>query len=134
MEINNNINQVIAAVNKQTQKIDLGVRAARDEMMSRLIQLAKEQIQGKREPGEKAEAGKPPKNRTGNLRRSIKGEKIREGFATYSAIVGPTIIYGRRVELGGGNWPQGLKFPYMSPAFEKFKPEAMLIVRKHLSK
>ena len=60
-------------------------------------------------------------NRTGDLRRSIKGEKFRVGFASYTAIVGPTIIYGRRVELGGGNWPSGVRFPYMEPAYEKFR-------------
>ena len=97
------------------------------------LQLAKEQIKGKRKPGEKAESGKPPMNRTGNLRRSIKGEREREGFATYSAVVGPTIIYGRRVELGGGNWPTGTKFPYMKPAWERFRPLAQGIIRKHLA-
>ena len=131
--IENNIPEVIHTVNKAMTKIDLGARMARDEMMKQLIQLAKEQIKGKRQPGDKAESGKPPMNRTGNLRRSIKGEKMREGFATYSAIVGPTIIYGRRVELGGGNWPTGTKFPYMKPAWERFRPMALGIIRKHLA-
>jgi hypothetical protein len=135
--IENNIPDVMRGVLKAQAKIDNGARMARDEMMSQLIQLSKEQIKGKREPGEKAESGKPPKNRTGNLRRSIKGEKIREGFATYSGIVGPTIIYGRRVELGssGGKrpWPEGVKFPYMKPAWEKFRPLALGIIRKHLA-
>ena len=131
--IKNNIPDVMRGVIKAQAKIDNGARMARDEMMNQLIQLAKEQIKGKRQPGDKAESGKPPMNRTGNLRRSIKGEKMREGFATYSAIVGPTIIYGRRVELGGGNWPTGTKFPYMKPAFIKFQKIAMAIMRKHLA-
>jgi hypothetical protein len=71
------------------------------KLMNRAIQLSKEQIQGKRQPGTKAEPGKPPQNRTGNLRRSIKGERTREGFGSYSAVAWPTIIYGRRVEPGG---------------------------------
>jgi hypothetical protein len=131
--IENNIPDVMRGVNKAMSKIDLGARMARDEMMNKLIQLSKEQIKGKRSPGEKAESGKPPMNRTGNLRRSIKGERFREGFATYSAVVGPTIIYGRRVELGGGNWPPGTKFPYMKPAWERFRPLARNIIRKHLA-
>ena len=131
--IENNIPDVMRGVIKAQAKIDNGARMARDEMMNQLIQLAKEQIKGKRQPGDKAESGKPPMNRTGNLRRSIKGEKMREGFATYSAIVGPTIIYGRRVELGGGNWPTGTKFPYMKPAWERFRPMALGIIRKHLA-
>ena len=131
--IESNIPNVMAGVIKAQAKIDRGAMMARDEMMNKLIQLAKEQIKGKRQPGEKAESGKPPMNRTGNLRRSIKGERAREGFATYSAVVGPTIIYGRRVELGGGNWPTGTKFPYMKPAWERFRPLAQGIIRKHLA-
>jgi len=99
--INNNIPEVMRKVLEAEKKLDRGAMMARDEMMNQLIQLAKEQIKGKRQPGEKAESGKPPMNRTNNLRRSIKGERAREGFATYSAMIGPTIIYGRRVELGG---------------------------------
>jgi hypothetical protein len=138
----NNIPDVMWGVRKAQAKIDNGARAARDDMMNQLIQLAKEEIKGKRyyfpSSGKtryysQAESGKPPQNRTGNLRRSIKGEKMREGFATYSAVVGPTIIYGRRVELGGGNWPSGTKFPYMKPAWEKFRPLALGIIRKHLA-
>ena len=133
MIINNNIPEVMRKVLEAEKKLDRGAMMARDEMMNQLIQLAKEQIKGKRQPGEKAESGKPPMNRTGNLRRSIKGEREREGFATYSAVVGPTIIYGRRVELGGGNWPVGTKFPYMKPAWERFRPLAQGIIRKHLA-
>ena len=131
--IESNIPDVMRKIIKSQTKIDYGALAARNEMMNKLIQLAKEQIKGKRQPGDKAESGKPPMNRTGNLRRSIKGEKMREGFATYLAIVGPTIIYGRRVELGGGNWPTGTKFPYMKPAWERFRPMALGIIRKHLA-
>lgn len=133
MIINNNIPEVMRKVLEAEKKLDRGAMMARDEMMNQLIQLAKEQIKGKRQPGEKAESGKPPMNRTGNLRRSIKGERAREGFATYSAMIGPTIIYGRRVELGGGNWPTGTKFPYMKPAWERFRPLAQGIIRKHLA-
>jgi hypothetical protein len=138
--IESNIPEVMKAVLRQTDKIDQGAKAARDEMMSKLIQLAKEEIKGKRQPGERATPGEPPKNRTGNLRRSIKGEKMREGFASYSAVVGPTIIYGRSVEMAGKyappTWSGATKqngFPYMKPAFNKFQRVAMAIVRKHLA-
>jgi hypothetical protein len=67
-------------------------------------------------------------NRTGDLRRSIVGEKFRTGFASYSAIVGPTVVYGRAVELGGQYAPRSWKgttamagFPYMAPAYKKFQ-------------
>jgi hypothetical protein len=119
--IANNLRLVRKAWDKKTAKIDVATRVARDEMMLALIQLAKEQIQGRRPKINgrytPAVSGLPPMNRTGDLRRSIMGERFRSGFASYSAIVGPTIIYGRRVELGGGNWKAGVRFPYMEPAY-----------------
>ena len=138
--ITSNINEVMRAVDKATSKLDTGAREARDEMMTTLIQLAKEEIQGERPKGQKATPGQPPMNRTGNLRRSIRGEKYRQGFATYSAVVGPTIVYGRSVEMGGkyapATWSGETKskaFPYMQPAFKKFQKVAYAIMRKHLS-
>jgi len=136
----NNIGQVKRAITSQTHKIDEGARLARDEMMTTFIQLAQEEIKGQRakigSKWEKATPGEPPKNRTGNLRRSIRGKKEREGFATYTAVVGPTIIYGRSVEVGGQyappTWRHNEKFPYMQPAFNKFKSLIGTIVRKHL--
>jgi hypothetical protein len=137
----NNINAVKKAITSQTRKIDEGARAARDEMMTTFIQLAQNEIKGQRgkvgSQWEKATPGEPPKNRTGNLRRSIRGEKAREGFASYTAIVGPTIIYGRSVEVGGKyappTWRNNEKFPYMQPAFNKFQRLVGSIIRKHLA-
>ena len=138
--ITSNINEVMRAVNKATSKLDTGAREARDEMMTTLIQLAKEEIKGERPKGQRATPGQPPMNRTGNLRRSIRGEKYRQGFATYSAVVGPTIVYGRSVEMGGKYAPRtwsgetkSKAFPYMQPAFKKFQTVAYAIMRKHLS-
>jgi len=123
--IANNLKLVKSAWSKRTNSLDIATRMARDEMMTALIQLSKEQIVGRRPKinGKytKAVSGHPPMNRTGDLRRSITGEKFREGFATYSAIVGPTIVYGRRVELGGGNWREGTRFPYMEPAYMMYR-------------
>jgi len=123
--IANNLRLVRKAWDNKTAKIDVATRVARDEMMLALIQLAKEQIKGARPKINgrytKATPGLPPMNRTGNLRRSIMGEKFRLGFASYSAIVGPTIVYGRRVELGGGNWKPGVRFPYMEPAYAMYR-------------
>lgn len=132
--ITSNIKLVRDAVGKATKSIDAGARATRDEMMTTLIQLAKEEIQGKRPKGQVATSGKPPMNRTGNLRRSIRGEKYDRGFAKYEAIVGPTMIYGRAVEMGGApTWTRGQKFPYMSPAYAKFRLIAPRIVQKHMA-
>jgi len=130
--------------------LDMGIRLARDEMMNSVIQLAKQEIQGKRgshkgpDGGtiwDKAESGRPPMNRTGNLRRSIKGFKFREGFGVYSAEVYPTMSYGAAVEKGGKYAPPSWKgttamkgFPYMHPAWVKFKQSGLMqqIIRKNL--
>jgi hypothetical protein len=146
------------------QQIDVGARLARDEMMVALIQLAKEEIKDERpyySTDSSGQAGlrtsttkgmksvkrkdrvyqtawrgfpEPPMNRTGTLRRSIRGEKFRVGFASYVGLVGPTVIYGRRVELGGGNWAAGVRFPYMEPAFQKYASSGIhqQIIDKHL--
>ena len=130
--ITSNLKLVRKSVDKIGVNIDKSARMARDEMMTALIQLSKEQIEGARpytvgprggRRYEKATPNQPPMNRTGDLRRSIRGERFNVGFANYTAIVGPTIIYGRRVELGGGNWPIGLRFPYMEPAYQKFRTQ-----------
>lgn len=137
--ITSNLKLVRSALEKAGASMDKGAMAARDEMMLALIQLSKEQIEGKRPKGEKATSGQPPMNRSGNLRRSIRGEKFRKGFASYSAIVGPTIIYGRAVELGGSYAPDSWRgtsamagFPYMKPAFMKFRVIAPAIIAKHI--
>ncbi len=138
--ITSNLKQVRESVTKYAGSLNEGARNARDEMMVTLIQLSKEQIQGRRPVGQRATAGRPPMNRTGNLRRSIRGEKINKGFGKYEAIVGPTIVYGRAVELGGEFAPPSWKgttavkgFSYMAPAFKKFQVSAPRIVKKHLS-
>lgn len=137
MTTTNNLRLVTQSWDKFKKNVDVSARKARDEMMTSMIQLSKEEIQGKRPKGQKAWTGKPtpPMNRTGDLRRSIRGEKYNLGFANYKAIVGPTIIYGRRVEMGGGNWPKGVRFPYMEPAWLKFKNQVHAqIVRKYFGK
>jgi hypothetical protein len=132
--ITSNLKMVREATKKAGKSIDDGARATRDEMMVTLIQLAKAEIVGRRPKGERATSGQPPMNRTGNLRRSIRGEKYNVGFAKYEAIVGPTMIYGRAVEMGGApTWTRGQKFPYMSPAYAKFRLIAPRIVQKHMA-
>ena len=132
--ITSNLKLVREATKKAGKSIDDGARATRDEMMVTLIQLAKAEIVGKRPKGQRATSGQPPMNRTGNLRRSIRGEKYNVGFAKYEAIVGPTMIYGRAVEMGGApTWTKGQKFPYMSPAYAKFRLIAPRIVQKHMA-
>jgi phage gpG-like protein len=130
--INSNLRLVQTGWARATKGVDLSARAARDEMMSALIQLSKQEIKGKRPKNTVAWQGfpAPPMNRTGDLRASIRGEKFTIGFANYTAVVGPTIVYARKVELGGPNWKPGVRFPYMEPAYMKFRSIYPQITRK----
>lgn len=70
-----------------------------------------------------------PNVRTGNLRRSIT-TTVREGLGSYSAVVGPTMVYARAVELGNGRGGAG--YPYMEPAYRMMKPQVNRIFRDAL--
>ena len=127
--IESNLMDAKVFLTKQAISLDAKALRLRNRAMGKLIQLAKEEIVGKRGywvgprggiMWAKAEPGEPPKNRTGFLRRSITGFPTQVGFAMYEAVVGPTAVSSRRLEVGGGKWPAGLRFPYMQPAFDKF--------------
>lgn len=124
--ITSNLGLVIKSVNTFEKNLDVRSRMARDEMAMKLLQLAKEEI---RTGGGAAQAGGPPVSRTGRLRGSIHVEKSTQGFAKYSALIGPGVIYGRVLEMGFSN---GNKYPYMTPAFNKFKTVYAGIIRKHV--
>ena len=70
-----------------------------------------------------AQPGGGPARITGALQRSIHTE-VRQGFGSYEATVGPSMVYARQVELGGGRWKSGVKYPYMIPAGQKVKERA----------
>ena len=127
--IASNIGDAKIFMNKKAASLDTKAMRLRNKAMGQLIQLAKEEIVGKRGSHvgsrggivwDKATPDSPPKNRIGFLRNSITGFPTQTGFAQYEAVVGPTVIYSRRLEIGGGNWRAGTKFPYMQPAFDKF--------------
>ena len=74
-------------------------------------------------------APKPPTptSRSGDLRDSITTETRRVGPGIWMSTTGPTMIYGRRVELGGG---KNRAFPYLAPGFKKSKEELEVIYKK----
>ena len=74
-------------------------------------------------------APKPPTptSRSGNLRDAITTETRRVGPGIWMSTTGPTMIYGRRVELGGG---KNRAFPYLAPGFKKSKEELEVIYKK----
>lgn len=68
--------------------------------------------------------GPGPNVVTGTNRRSIKPTPTRRVVEGWSGTAGPTTGYSRRLELGGGGWSSGVKFPFLGPAISKWKRQA----------
>ena len=132
-------NMNVAGVRELKDALDV-LAAGFDEAAQRVVEKAGAIIggQAKREfRGSRQAPPSPPRPtlRTGNLRNSIQvGEIKRESIGTWSSKVGPTMVYGRRVELGypagnaglptpGAHYSRGhqptRRFPYMGPGFDQ---------------
>jgi hypothetical protein len=125
-----NLKEVLAAIDGSAAKIEQGAQLGIMRVGLAVERQAKLNFQGTRSYEKRvSKNGRPylvitPKNHvggsgpntvTGNLKRSIK-TTYRAGFGVYTAEVGPTMIYARQVEKGGGKWPAGVKYPYLEPA------------------
>lgn len=119
------IDRVLSDLKALQVKTDAAVNVATRSVAAEATRVAKMEIKGHHDAGTKTPSaiGTPPTNVSGNLRRSIKSDTVRVGFGTYKAIVGPTAVYGRAVELGAPNWPSGVAYPYMKPAADKLLRE-----------
>lgn len=133
-----NLPEVVAAWEAHEAKVDIAIAQAAVEISLRLEGMAKRNIKGKRPEGQKAVSGASPMNRTGNLRRSIAGTTNRQGFGSYTAVVGAYMEYARAVEMGAPynppTWTKGEHFPFLQPAVDKFTSSNMMnqILVKHL--
>lgn len=138
MAESDNLPEVLAALQAYKNSIDYRVGKAAYEISQALEGYGKRQIKGERPEGEKAISGLPPMNRTGNLRRSIRGRSERIGFGRYEAIVGADMIYARAVEVGAPynppSWQNGEHFPFLEPALNEFRTSGLIsrILRKYL--
>ena len=125
-----NLKEVLAAIDGSAEKIAQGAQLGIMRVGLAVERQAKLNFQGTRSYEKRvSKNGRPylvitPKNHvggsgpntvTGNLKRSIK-TTYRVGLGVYTAEVGPTMIYARQVEKGGGKWPPGGKYPYLEPA------------------
>jgi hypothetical protein len=138
MAESDNLPEVLAALQAYQNLIDMRVGKAAYEISQALEGFGKRQIKGARPEGEKATTGQPPMNRTGNLRRSIRGKSQRIGFGHYAAIVSADMIYARAVEVGAPynppSWQNGEHFPFLEPALKEFQASNLVtrILRKYL--
>lgn len=136
--MSDNLPQVEAALEAYMRNLDIRIGNATREISLAIEGMGKRNIKGERPKGEKAVIGQPPMNRTGNLRRSIRGQSQRLGYATYQAIVGADMVYARAVEVGAPynppSWQNGEHFPYLQPALDDFAKSNLTIriLRKHL--
>jgi len=109
------VDEFVSKLTELTKSAALGSRKAVAEAASTLEATAKKNATGR--PG--------PNVRTGTLRRSITHGPIESfGLGGAQTDVGPTAVYGRRVELGfsgadsrGRHYHQP-PYPYFVPAFE----------------
>ena len=86
-------------------------------------------------------AGDRPHIRTGNLARSIATRDVQMvSLGRWMSTTGPTMAYGRRVELGfrdtdrKGRVYNQKAYPYMSPGFDKAKPEIIVLYESEFKK
>ena len=125
-----NLKDVLAAIDGAAEKIEQGAQLGIMRVGLAVERQAKLNFQGTRSYEKRTSkngraylvitppkhvGGSGPNTVTGNLKRSIK-TTYRVGLGLYTAEVGPTMIYARQVEKGGGKWPPGVKYPYLEPA------------------
>lgn len=121
-----NLAQVLAGIEATEEQIDFAAKFAISMAGYEVERQEKKNANGpthKRGTARIPTAG--PNTITGNLKRSIYSN-TRIGFGTYISEVGATMEYARQVELGGGNWPSGVKYPYLTPAVESLKNSGKL--------
>lgn len=125
------LHEAIAALQAKGAAVDAATRVATATVLEMMGRAAKEQLaktsHSKGTPTPSA-PGEPPSLVSGNLRNSIavKGPDSIPGG--YQGQVGPTAVYGRVQELGGG--PRRLPArPYMQPAYDSLKDKIPGIYR-----
>jgi hypothetical protein len=121
-----NLAQVLAGIEATEEQIDFAAKYAISMAGYEVERQAKKNANGPtHKRGTPRIPGIGPNTITGNLKRSIYST-TRIGFGTYISEVGASMEYARQVELGGGNWPAGVKYPYLTPAVESLKNSGKL--------
>lgn len=109
--------EVQAAFVRMGEGVDQAAKANMTEATAFLIKEAMANFEGAHKKGKPHVGGAKPNVVSGNLRRSIMADSTKHsGMGAYETTVGPTMKYGRRVELGLA--PTGA-YPYFGPAAAK---------------
>lgn len=121
-----NLAQVLAGIEATEQQIDFAAKFAISMAGYEVERQAKKNANGPtHKKGTPRQPTYGPNTITGNLKRSIYSQ-TRIGFGTYICEVGASMEYARVVDQGGGNWPSGVKYPYLTPAVESLKNSGKL--------
>jgi len=105
---------------EQRQALRKAAMVVNRKMKQKLTQMGRHE-KGTPTPS-KAGAGNPPAIVNDELRNSVKTYPVQKGFKGYEVLVGPTKIYARVQELGGG--PSNLApRPYVRPTMEESKDD-----------
>src|SRR5258708_5251694 len=122
------IPEFAAALTRTVERASVEARAAVAEVAGLLEKTAKQEASGR--PG--------PNVVTGTLRRSIVHDPITPwGVGGWQTKVGPTVIYGRRIELGFhgadslGRAYNHHGYSYFGPAYARVTPMIPAIYAKH---
>jgi hypothetical protein len=117
--------ELAQAVVRAGAQVDAAAKANVSVAAATLIKDAQANFSGSHKKGEPHVGGSQPNIVTGNLRRSIMADSTNHlAMGVYSTQVGPTMKYGRRVELGLA--PTGA-YPYFGPAAAKLRTEMAAI-------
>ena len=117
------INEAVAALYQLNTRVDAANRLSTVEVAAEVERAAKNNFEGHHRRGEPRvpNASNKPNVVTGTLRRSIRSTGVQRLAGGYTSTVGPTVIYGRRVELGfKGADSRGRR--YNQPAYPFFGP------------
>lgn len=117
------ISETVAALHALNKRVDSANRVSTVEVGAEVERAAKNNFEGahRRNEPRVPNASNRPNIVTGTLRRSIRSTGIQRLAGGYSTTVGPTVVYGRRVELGfRGTDSIGRR--YNQPAYPYFGP------------
>lgn len=124
------INEALAALTEMDARVDAATMVTTVQVAAELEARAKANFVGSHRRGKPHIPNGPPDRPnivTGTLRRGIRSSPMAKLAGGYSTMVGPTTIYGRRVELGfrgtdsrGRNYDQPA-YPYFGPAVKEVR-------------
>lgn len=116
------LRELEAALTRVGRQVEAASRGLATDGAHLVEAAAKRNFEGSHKRGEPHVGGDKPNVVTGTLRRSIRSlPPERAGVGEWVVRVGPTVVYGRRVELGYAGGPgrghaHTRPFPYFTPA------------------